>query len=80
MLPTMPELTAREREVLALIAAGLTNAAICRELWISQKTLESHVSRIYGKLGLEPGERVHRRVAAALAWHADERATPLLAA
>jgi DNA-binding NarL/FixJ family response regulator len=73
MIPTacptptpIDELTKREREVLDLMADGLSNEAICRTLWISDKTLESHVSRIYLKLGLAPSRTVHRRVAAVL--------------
>lgn len=62
------ELTPREREILELIALGLSNDAIRTELWITSKTLDSHVSRIYLKLGLRPSPAVHRRVAAVLAW------------
>jgi DNA-binding NarL/FixJ family response regulator len=46
------ELTAREREVLALLAEGLSNRAIADRLVISPKTAEHHVTRILGKLGL----------------------------
>jgi DNA-binding CsgD family transcriptional regulator len=63
----MTKLTPREREVLALIAEGHSNAAICRTLWISEKTLDTHVARIYTKLELRP-HHGHRRVLAALAW------------
>jgi DNA-binding NarL/FixJ family response regulator len=45
-----PELTAREREVLALVAAGLTNTAIARRLTLSPKTIRNHVSNIFSKL------------------------------
>lgn len=45
-----PELTEREREVLALIAAGLTNTAIAEKLYLSPKTVRNHVSTIYNKL------------------------------
>jgi DNA-binding NarL/FixJ family response regulator len=45
-----PELTAREREVLALIAAGRTNPAIARRLTISGKTVSNHISAIFAKL------------------------------
>ncbi|HEX6357933.1 response regulator transcription factor [Actinophytocola sp.] len=47
-----PELTAREREVLALLAAGLPNPAIARELHLAPKTVSNHISNIYAKLGL----------------------------
>jgi DNA-binding NarL/FixJ family response regulator len=45
-----PDLTAREREVLRLIAAGRSNAVIARELFISGKTVSNHISAIFGKL------------------------------
>lgn len=47
-----PELTAREREVLALLAAGMPNPAIARELRLVPKTVSNHISNIYAKLGL----------------------------
>ena len=47
-----PELTAREREVLRLIAQGLTNAAIAERLVLSPKTVRNHVSNIFSKLGV----------------------------
>jgi DNA-binding NarL/FixJ family response regulator len=48
--PAFPELTEREREVLALIARGLTNQAIADRLVLSQKTVRNHVSNIFRKL------------------------------
>ena len=57
-------LTAREREVLSLISSGHSNAAICQLLWLSPKTLESHISNVFSKLGLGAEPRYHRRVAA----------------
>jgi DNA-binding NarL/FixJ family response regulator len=61
-------LTAREREVLALIAEGRSNEGICAELVVSTKTVESHVRSIFLKLALPRGAGVHARVLAARAW------------
>jgi DNA-binding NarL/FixJ family response regulator len=64
----MSELTAREREVLALMAEGYSNAAICRRLFLSPKTVESHVRQIFLKLDLRESDEQHRRVTAVLAF------------
>ncbi|GAA1007272.1 DNA-binding response regulator [Acrocarpospora pleiomorpha] len=48
----LPELTDREREVLDLVAAGLTNHAIAQRLFLSEKTIRNHVSNIFAKLGV----------------------------
>lgn len=62
------ELTRRERQVLALMAEGRSNNAICDELFISLKTLERHVQHIFTKLDLPPSADQHRRVRAVLTW------------
>jgi DNA-binding NarL/FixJ family response regulator len=46
------DLTAREREILGLVADGLTNARIGRELWVTEQTVKFHLSNIYRKLGV----------------------------
>ena len=64
----LAELTRREREVLGLIAEGRSNKAICAKLFLSPKTIETHVNSIFGKLGLLPASDDHRRVLAVLAY------------
>ena len=64
----LDELTVREREVLALIAEGRSNASICDRLAVSGKTLEAHIRTIFGKLGLDEDPDDHRRVLAVLAY------------
>jgi DNA-binding NarL/FixJ family response regulator len=61
-------LSPREREVLALMAEGRTNPAIARELVVSEKAVEKHVSNIFLKLDLPPATDDHRRVLAVLRW------------
>jgi DNA-binding CsgD family transcriptional regulator len=65
---TLAGLTPREREILALIAEGRTNAAIAQHLVVSERTVETHVANIIGKLGIEDDDQTHRRVVAALAY------------
>ncbi len=60
-------LTAREREVLALMAEGRTNAGIARRLWLTDRTVETHVASIMAKLGLRESTE-NRRVLAVLTW------------
>jgi DNA-binding NarL/FixJ family response regulator len=60
------ELTDRERAVLALMAQGHSNAAVAADLHLAIKTVEAHVTSIFTKLGLAPGDREHRRVLAVL--------------
>lgn len=59
-------LTPREREVLAHMAEGLTNAGIATALVVNENTIEKHVTNIFSKLDLPPAERNHRRVLAVL--------------
>jgi len=59
-------LSDREREVLALMAQGLTNAGLADQLFVSPKTVEGYVRNIFMKLDLPPGQRDHRRVLAVL--------------
>ena len=65
---TLGELTPREREVLALMAEGRTNAAIAKRLWLTERTVETHVRSILGKLGLPITGDDHRRVLAVLTY------------
>jgi DNA-binding NarL/FixJ family response regulator len=60
-------LTEREREVLELMAEGLTNTGIAQRLWLSERTVEAHVRRLLLKLDLPTDEHAHRRVLAVLA-------------
>jgi DNA-binding NarL/FixJ family response regulator len=61
-------LTAREREVLALMAEGRTNAAIAAALVVGEGAVEKHINSIFAKLGLAPADRDHRRVLAVLRY------------
>jgi len=65
---TLATLTAREREVLSLIAQGRSNAAIAAALFISPKVVEKHVANIFDKLGLAPSGSDNRRVLAAITY------------
>jgi DNA-binding NarL/FixJ family response regulator len=64
----LEELTAREREVLGLVAEGLSNRAIAGRLFVTERTVEAHVKQIFQKLGLEARPESHRRVLAVLAY------------
>ncbi|MGV9276919.1 response regulator [Streptomyces griseosporeus] len=64
----LARLTPREREVLALVAEGRSNAAIARQLVVSEAAVGKHIGSILTKLDLPPAEDVHRRVLAVLAF------------
>ena len=64
----LSELTAREREVLALVAEGRSNVAIAERLFVTEKTVEAHIASIFSKLDLLPAPDDHRRVLAVLAY------------
>jgi DNA-binding NarL/FixJ family response regulator len=61
-------LTPREREILALIAEGRSNQGICRTLWLSPKTVETHIRGAFSKLGIREAPDDNRRVLAVLAY------------
>jgi DNA-binding NarL/FixJ family response regulator len=62
------QLTPREREVLALVAEGLSNRAIAERLFVTERTVEAHVKQIFLKLDLTSDASSHRRVLAVLAY------------
>jgi DNA-binding NarL/FixJ family response regulator len=66
----LAELSDREREVLELMAEGLTNAGIAKRLYLSERTVEAHVRHVLMKLEIPQSEDAHRRVLAVLA-HVD---------
>jgi DNA-binding NarL/FixJ family response regulator len=64
----LADLTPRERDVLALMAEGRTNAAIARVLVVTPGAVEKHISNIFGKLDLPATDTEHRRVLAVLTF------------
>jgi DNA-binding NarL/FixJ family response regulator len=64
----LADLTPREREVLGLVAEGRTNAGIAKQLWLTEKTVETHVRSILGKLDLPQDGDTHRRVLAVVTY------------
>jgi DNA-binding NarL/FixJ family response regulator len=62
------ELTPREREIIALMAEGRSNQGICRTLWLSPKTVETHIRGAFTKLGIRQAPEDNRRVLAVLAY------------
>jgi DNA-binding NarL/FixJ family response regulator len=64
----LDKLTGREREVLELIAEGLSNAAIARRLVVTERTVQAHTTQIFQKLQLEANPDSHRRVKAVVTY------------
>jgi DNA-binding NarL/FixJ family response regulator len=64
----LDELSEREREVLGLVAEGLSNAAIAARLFITERTVEAHVKQIFQKLRIDQAPEANRRVLAVLAF------------
>jgi DNA-binding NarL/FixJ family response regulator len=61
-------LTDRERDVLALMAQGRSNQSVAAELFVTPKTVETHIANLFAKLGLLPAAEDHRRVLAVLTY------------
>ena len=68
----LARLTPREREVLALLAEGRSNAAVADGLVLSERAVEKHINSIFAKLGLPEARDAHRRVKAVLLFLADQ--------
>lgn len=64
----MPSLTSRELEVLELMAGGRSNTAISAQLYMSERSVEKHITSTFAKLGLAEESETNRRVAAVLAY------------
>ena len=64
----LERLTPREREVLALMAEGASNAGIAKRLWVTEGTVEKHVHSILRKLRLPETDDAHRRVLAVIRY------------
>ena len=64
----LAELSAREREVLALVAEGLSNKAVAERLFVTDRTVEAHMAQVFSKLALEGSPDQHRRVLAVLTF------------
>jgi DNA-binding NarL/FixJ family response regulator len=62
------DLSPREREILALMAEGRSNQGICRTLWLSPKTVETHIRGAFAKLGITAAPEDNRRVLAVLTF------------
>lgn len=64
----LAELTPREQEIVALMAEGRSNRGICRALWLSPKTVETHIRGAFAKLGIREAPEDNRRVLAVLTY------------
>jgi DNA-binding NarL/FixJ family response regulator len=64
----LADLTPREREVLASMAEGRSNAAIAAKMFVTEKAISKHINNIFSKLGLPPSDDDNRRVLAVLAY------------
>ena len=64
----LDELTSREREILTLIAEGRSNQGICQALWLSPKTVETHIRSVFSKLDIAAASEDNRRVLAVLTY------------
>jgi DNA-binding CsgD family transcriptional regulator len=67
-------LSGREREVLRLLAAGLSNAGIAAELVLSERTVDAHLRSVFGKLEMPDSRHDYRRVQAAAIWSSESHA------
>lgn len=65
---SLESLSPRELQVLSLVAQGRTNSGIARTLYLSERTVETHVAHAIAKLGILPDDDDHRRVLAVLAY------------
>jgi DNA-binding NarL/FixJ family response regulator len=66
--PVIPELSERDRQVLAQMAAGVSNRGIARRMFLSERAIERHVTSIFGTLGIAAARQANRRVLAVLAY------------
>ena len=72
----LADLTDREVEVLGLVAEGLSNREIAARLFITERTVEAHVTKVFQRLGLDEDDRTHRRVRAVILYLRSSRSGP----